>query len=52
MPPELAEVLRELTQLPPHETTDPQLQAERQQRLESLLPRLRAILTQRSGAAH
>ena len=45
MPPDLAEVLRELTQLPPHESTDPQLQADRQQRLEVLLPRLRAVLT-------
>ncbi|HEY3990277.1 MAG TPA: malto-oligosyltrehalose synthase [Acidobacteriaceae bacterium] len=45
MPPGLAEVLRELTQLPPHETTDPQLQADRQQRLAALLPRLRAVLT-------
>jgi (1->4)-alpha-D-glucan 1-alpha-D-glucosylmutase len=44
MPPELVEVLRELTQLPPHETTDPQLQALRQQRLEVLLPRLRTVL--------
>jgi (1->4)-alpha-D-glucan 1-alpha-D-glucosylmutase len=45
MPPELAEVLRELTQLPPHETTDPALQADRQQRLATLMPRLRAVLT-------
>jgi (1->4)-alpha-D-glucan 1-alpha-D-glucosylmutase len=45
MPPELAEVLRELTQLPPHETTDPQLRAERQERMRTLMPRLRAILT-------
>ena len=44
MPHELAEILRELTQLPPHESTDPQLQADRQQRLEVLLPRLRAVL--------
>ncbi|HZD76854.1 MAG TPA: malto-oligosyltrehalose synthase, partial [Acidobacteriaceae bacterium] len=45
MPHDLAEVLRELTQLPPHESTDPQLQADRQQRLAALLPRLRAVLT-------
>ena len=44
MPRELAETLRELTQLPPHETTDPQLQADRQERLKQLLPRLRAVL--------
>jgi (1->4)-alpha-D-glucan 1-alpha-D-glucosylmutase len=44
MPQELAEALRELTQLPPHESTDPQLQAERRSRLETLLPRLRAVL--------
>ena len=44
MPQELAEALRELTQLPPHESTDPQLQAERRSRLEALLPRLRAVL--------
>jgi (1->4)-alpha-D-glucan 1-alpha-D-glucosylmutase len=45
MPQELVDVLRELTQLPPHETTDPQLQADRRQRLEILLPRLRGVLT-------
>ena len=44
MPHDLAEVLRELTQLPPHETTDPQLQADRQERLKTLMPRLRAVL--------
>ncbi len=43
-PPELVEILRELTQLPPHETEDPQLKSERQQRLQHLLPRLRAQL--------
>ncbi|HEX6495634.1 MAG TPA: malto-oligosyltrehalose synthase [Acidobacteriaceae bacterium] len=45
MPQELVEVLRELTQLPAHETTDPQLQIDRRQRLEVLLPRLRSVLT-------
>jgi (1->4)-alpha-D-glucan 1-alpha-D-glucosylmutase len=45
MPHELAEVLRELTQLPQHESTDPQLQADRQERLVALLPRLRSTLT-------
>jgi (1->4)-alpha-D-glucan 1-alpha-D-glucosylmutase len=45
MPHELAEGLRELTQLPPHESTDPQLQADRQQRLSALLPRVRDALT-------
>jgi (1->4)-alpha-D-glucan 1-alpha-D-glucosylmutase len=44
MPDELAERLRELTQLPPHESTDPDLQADRRQRLAILLPRLRASL--------
>ena len=44
MPHDLVEVLRELTQLPPHETTDPQLRAERQERLKTLMPRLRAVL--------
>jgi (1->4)-alpha-D-glucan 1-alpha-D-glucosylmutase len=45
MPRELAQALRELTQLPAHESTDTQLQAERQKRLATLLPRLRAALT-------
>jgi (1->4)-alpha-D-glucan 1-alpha-D-glucosylmutase len=44
MPRELVDVLRELTQLPPHETTDPQLQALRQERLRELMPRLRDVL--------
>jgi (1->4)-alpha-D-glucan 1-alpha-D-glucosylmutase len=44
LPNDLTEVLRELTQLPPHESTDPQLQADRQQRLAALLPRLRTVL--------
>ena len=45
MPHDLVEVLRELTQLPPHETTDPRLQVERRERLGTLMPRLRAILS-------
>lgn len=45
MPQELAEALRALTQLPPHETTDPQLQMERRSRLEILLPQLRTTLS-------
>ena len=45
MPHDLVEALRELTQLPPHETTDPQLQADRRERLGTLMPRLRAILS-------
>ncbi|HEX6770487.1 MAG TPA: malto-oligosyltrehalose synthase [Acidobacteriaceae bacterium] len=44
MPEALAQALRDLTQLPPHETTDPQLQAVRRERLDELLPRLRAAL--------
>ncbi len=44
LPHELADLLRELTQLPPHETTDPQLQADRKERLKELLPRLRTQL--------
>jgi (1->4)-alpha-D-glucan 1-alpha-D-glucosylmutase len=44
MPHELVDVVRELTELPPHETTDPQVQGERQQRLRELMPRLRGVL--------
>ena len=44
IPHELVDLLRELTQLPPHETTDPQLQAERRERLQQQLPRLRGVL--------
>ena len=45
MPHDLVEGFRELTQLPPHETTDPQLQRDRRERLGTLMPRLRAILS-------
>lgn len=50
MPEELAAILRELTQLPPHETTDPGLQEVRRRRLANLLPRLRAVLTSNEAA--
>ena len=46
MPHDLVEVLRELTQLPPHESTDPQLQAGASASdWATLMPRLRAILS-------
>ncbi len=49
LPHDLAETLRELTQLPPHETTDPALKTERQERLQRLLPRLRSQLLSETG---
>lgn len=49
MPEALAQALRDLTQLPPHESTDPQLRSVRRERLQELLPRLHAVL--RSGEA-
>ena len=44
LPHDLVAILRELTQLPPHETTDPALKTERQERLQRLLPQLRSYL--------
>ncbi len=44
MPHELADLLRELTHVPPHETTDPTLQEQRQEQLGRLMPRLRETL--------
>jgi len=49
LPPELAQTLRELTQLPPHETTDATLKAERQECLQRLLPQLRSQFVSESG---
>ena len=44
LPHQLAEILRALTQLPPHESTDSQLKADRQQQLQRLLPQLHSQL--------
>jgi (1->4)-alpha-D-glucan 1-alpha-D-glucosylmutase len=49
MPAELYETLRSLTHIPPHESTDPSLRAQRSEQLRELLPRLHDLL--RSPAA-
>ena len=51
MPHELAEILRELTQLPPHESTDPQLQAEQAAAAGISASPVACRVDQRSGAA-
>ncbi|MGA8531816.1 MAG: malto-oligosyltrehalose synthase, partial [Acidobacteriaceae bacterium] len=44
VPQTFRDVLRETAHIPPHDTTDPALVAQRQQQLEELRPRLRAAL--------
>ena len=44
MPEDLYDLLRSLSHIPPHESTDPRLRAQRAKQLEELLPRLHALL--------
>ena len=44
MPEDLYELLRSLSHIPPHETTDPSLRAQRAQQLQDLLPQLHTLL--------
>ena len=44
IPEELYELLRGLSHIPPHETTDPSLRAQRTDQLKELLPQLRKLL--------
>ncbi|MGC2581701.1 MAG: malto-oligosyltrehalose synthase, partial [Acidobacteriaceae bacterium] len=48
VPQSFRDVLRETAHIPPHETTDANLTAQRQQQLEELRPRLRAALLSES----
>ncbi len=44
MPEDLYELLRSLSHIPPHETTDPSLRAQRAEQLQDLLPQLHTLL--------
>ncbi len=44
MPEDLYELLRSLSHIPPHESTDPGLRAQRTKQLQELLPKLRKLL--------